>query len=233
MNIAIIPARGGSKRIPRKNIRNFCGKPMIAWSIGAAQASGLFERILVSTDDAEIRDISISLGAEAPFQRPPELANDQAGTLPVVRHAVSWLLNNGSSFTHACCIYATAPFLDSEDLSRGRIMLGEDADLDFAFSVTRFSFPIQRALQMGSDGRLAMFQPEHELSRSQDLPEAYHDAGQFYWGTREAWLTRDLMYSAACRGVTLPAHRVQDIDTEEDWRHAELKFRMLGDLSHE
>lgn len=233
MNVAIIPARGGSKRIPRKNIRDFCGQPMMAWSIQAAKSSGLFERVLVSTDDDEIRELALDLNAETPFVRPRELANDHAGTLPVIRHALQWLVENRQPVTLACCIYATAPFLEPADLIAGHRMLTEDSDLDFSFSVTRFGFPVQRALKMDSEGHMSMFQPEHEMSRSQDLVEAYHDAGQFYWGTRNAWLQRDRMYSSACRGVVLPPHRVQDIDTYEDWTYAELKFRTLKNSIHE
>lgn len=226
MNVAIIPARGGSKRIPHKNIRLFCGQPMIAWPIEAAIASGLFERIIVSTDDPEIAEIAIRLGVEVPFERPENLANDHAGTLPVIRHAVDWLMQHGTPVTHACCIYATAPFLRAEDLKNSR-MLMEDPELDFAFSITRFAFPIQRALMLDVKKSLSMFWPEHELSRSQDLPAAYHDAGQFYWGTASAWRSWDQIYSANCRGYELPEQRVQDIDTENDWTHAELKFQIL------
>jgi pseudaminic acid cytidylyltransferase len=227
MNVAIIPARGGSKRIPRKNIRLFCGQPMIAWSIQAAKKSGLFDRIIVSTDDPEIAKLAFHLGAEAPFERPADLANDHAGTLPVIRHAVNWLMQHGTPVTHACCIYATAPFLREEDLRNSRMMI-EEPELDFVFSITRFAFPIQRALKLDVKNSLSMFWPEHELTRSQDLPVAYHDAGQFYWGTARAWRSQDRIYSANCRGYELPEERVQDIDTENDWRVAEMKFRMLA-----
>jgi N-acylneuraminate cytidylyltransferase len=226
MNVAIIPARGGSKRIPRKNIRPFCGQPMIAWSIQAAITSGLFERIIVSTDDPEIAEIAIRAGAEVPFERPAELANDHAGTLPVIRHAVDWLMQQGVPVTHACCIYATAPLLRAEDVRNARMMM-EDPEFDFVFSITRFAFPIQRALKLGAENSLSMFWPEHELTRSQDLPAAYHDAGQFYWGTARAWRENERIYSSRCRGFELPEERVQDIDTEEDWRVAEMKFRLL------
>lgn len=227
MNVAIIPARGGSKRIPRKNIRPFCGRPMIAWAIETALASGLFGRVIVSTDDAEIAETAIREGAEAPFERPAALANDHAGTLPVIRHAVEWLIQDGTPASHACCIYATAPFLHAVDLSTSRTVLN-DPSLDFVFSVTRFAFPIQRALKLAENGRLEMFWPEHELTRSQDLPAAYHDAGQFYWGTTRSWCSLGHIYSANCRGYELPEERVQDIDTEQDWRVAETKFRLLA-----
>ena len=226
MNVAIIPARGGSKRIPRKNIREFCGRPMIAWSIKAAKECGLFDRIIVSTDHEEIAQVATLEGADAPFRRPAELANDHAGTLPVIRHAVNWLIQQSLPVTHACCIYATAPFLRPEDLAKAKTMLDE-AELDFVFSITRFSFPIQRALKLGADHSLSMFWMEHELTRSQDLPPAYHDAGQFYWGSARAWQANDRIYSSRCRGLELPAERVQDIDTKEDWRVAEVKFQLL------
>jgi N-acylneuraminate cytidylyltransferase len=227
MNVAIIPARGGSKRIPRKNIRDFCGKPMITWSIEAAKNSALFNRIIVSTDDSEIREIALAAGAEVPFERPPELANDHAGTLPVVRHAVQWLAEEGSPAGNVCCIYATAPFLQPEDLSKGRDLLTSDPATEFVFSATPFGFPIFRALRLGEGNTVSMFWPEHELSRSQDLPPAYHDAGQFYWGTAQAWLTKDHIFSSNSRAVVLPPHRVQDVDTPEDWLQAELKFHLL------
>ncbi len=233
MNVAIIPARGGSKRIPRKNIRNFCGKPMIAWSIETALKSGVFARVLVSTDDPEIKEISVACGAEAPFERPSALANDHAGTLPVVRHAVQWLLDHGVPVDKACCLYATAPFTTPGDLKSGLSILADDNTVDFAFSITPFEFPVQRALKLNPNHEVSMFWPEHELTRSQDLPTAYHDAGQFYWGTTRAWLHCDRIYSAHSRGVVLPPHRVQDIDTEEDWLHAEIKHKSLGLEIHE
>jgi pseudaminic acid cytidylyltransferase len=227
MNVAIIPARGGSKRIPRKNIREFFGKPMIVWSIEAARNSGAFDRIIVSTDDAEIRRTSIENGAEVPFERPPELSNDHVGTLSVIRHAVEWLNANASQVSNACCIYATAPFLRKDDLIQARELLTGAPDTDFVFSATTFDFPIFRAIRLGEKNQTSMFWPEHESSRSQDLPPAYHDAGQFYWGTAKAWLTKDGIFSANSRAVILPPCLVQDIDTAEDWLQAELKFQAL------
>jgi N-acylneuraminate cytidylyltransferase len=230
--VAIIPARGGSKRIPRKNIREFCGKPMIAWSIEKARESGCFERIIVSTDDAEIREISLAYGAEVPFARPKNLANDEASTLPVVRHAVEWLNANGSPVTYACCIYATAPLLQSSYVKKAIDQLSTDPQADFVFSVTPFDYPIFRALQVSEGGRASMFWPEHETTRSQDLPDAHHDAGQFYWGTAAAWLEKDLIFSSNSHVIILPKHLVQDIDTLEDWHQAVQKFKFLNnDLS--
>ncbi|MDA3807206.1 MAG: pseudaminic acid cytidylyltransferase [Thiomicrorhabdus sp.] len=226
MNIAVIPARGGSKRIPRKNIKEFCGKPMIAWSIEAAQKSNCFERIIVSTDDNEIADIAQNYDAEVPFMRPESLANDYAGTIPVIRHAVEWLVNHGEKPENVCCLYATAPFVCSQDLRRGLEIL-QAQECDYAFSVTSFPFPIQRAIRITQEQRVEMFQPEHFMTRSQDLEEAYHDAGQFYWGTAQAWLDEKPVFSDHSIPIVLPRHRVQDIDTLEDWQRAEWLFKAL------
>ncbi|MEP4558971.1 pseudaminic acid cytidylyltransferase [Cobetia amphilecti] len=222
--IAVIPARGGSKRIPRKNIREFGGKPMIAWSIEAALASGCFDRVLVSTDDDEIAAMAIALGAEAPFRRPAQLADDYTGTVPVIAHAIDWLQSQGEAPQAVCCLYATAPFVQAEDLKSGFSAL-QGGDVDYAFSVTSYAFPIQRALPLTDEGRVEMFQPEHFTTRSQDLEEAWHDAGQFYWGRAEAWLAGMSIFSQRTVPVKLPRHRVQDIDTPEDWQRAEWLFR--------
>lgn len=227
MNIAVIPARGGSKRIPRKNIRPFIGRPMIAWSIDAALRSAAFDRIVVSTDDPEIREVSLAAGAEVPFIRPPELADDHTPTVPVIRHAIRSLEADGTEVRNVCCIYATAPLLDPRYLVEGRERLDADAALEFAFSITPFAFPIQRALRLDADGGTRMFHPEHELTRSQDLEHAYHDAGQFYWGTRTGWMDNDRIFSSRCQGVLLPPHLVQDIDTPEDWVRAEWMAKAL------
>jgi N-acylneuraminate cytidylyltransferase len=227
ITVAIIPARGGSKRIPRKNILEFCGKPMLVWSLEAAKASGVFDRIIVSTDDQEIREIAIACGAEAPFQRPLELSNDHAGTLPVIRHAVRWLVSEDCPVSNACCIYPTAPLLQPSFLAEALDLLTAGSYADFVFSVTPFEFPIFRALHLDAWNQVSMFWPEHETTRSQDLTPAYHDAGQFYWGTAKAWLEKDLIYSSNSRAVVLPPHLVQDIDTPEDWLQAELKFQTL------
>ncbi|MDA0768345.1 MAG: pseudaminic acid cytidylyltransferase [Verrucomicrobia bacterium] len=228
MNLAIIPARGGSKRIPRKNIREFRGKPMIAWSIDAARASGCFDAIIVSTDDDEIALLAESLGADVPFRRPPGLSDDFTPTIPVLRHAVSTFEKySGKSVDFGCCIYATAPFVSAEKLKEGLALLEADERLDFAFSVTSFPFPIQRALKLGEGGRVAMFQPEHELSRSQDLEESFHDAGQFYWFRPASLEEREGFFTARARPVILPREQVQDIDTLEDWQCAELIHEIL------
>lgn len=226
MRLAVIPARGGSKRIPRKNIRPFAGKPIVAYSIEAARASALFDRVIVSTDDEEIARVARDCGAETPFVRPRELSDDHTGTNAVVRHAISWCGEHGALPQHVCCIYATAPFVQPRYLREGYERLVASGK-SFAFSVTSFAFPIQRALRIGADGCVQPIWPENIARRSQDLEETYHDAGQFYWGTAQAFLDDVVLYSAASVPVILPRHLVQDIDTEEDWVRAELMFRAL------
>lgn len=221
MKIAVIPARGGSKRIPRKNIKPFCGKPMIAWSIEAARASGLFERIVVSTDDAEIAAIAKEWGAEVPFVRPKELSNDYAGTTPVVAHVTQWALDQHLPVSAVCCIYATAPFVQTQDLKLGWEAL-DSGSWDYAFAVTDFAAPIFRSFKQNADGGLGMFFPEHFATRSQDLPFALHDAGQFYWGRPNAWLTGKQIFDQRSKPVHIPRWRVQDIDTLQDWARAEI-----------
>ena len=226
MNIAIIPARGGSKRIPRKNIKDFCGKPMIAWSIQAAQASGCFERIIVSTDDAYIAEVARQYGAETPFTRPAELADDFAGTLPVMRHAVNWLAGSGIAPNYVCCIYATAPFLQAADFA-GALHTLEQQHCDYVFSITEYAAPIQRAFRITAQGRISMFDPAQFNTRSQDLEPAYHDAGQFYWGKTAAWQQEKPLFGEYSAPFVLSRQRVQDIDTPQDWLYAELMFRLL------
>jgi len=226
MNIAIIPARGGSKRIPRKNIKLFHGKPMIAWSILAAQQAGCFQRIIVSTDDAEIAAVAQEYGAEVPFVRPAEIANDYATTGEVISHAMTWLNEQGKMPELVCCLYATAPFVEPEDLRQGLALLTADSQCQFVFSATRFGFPVQRAIKLDASGQVSMFYPEYQLTRSQDLEEAYHDAGQFYWGRASAWLNKSPIYAAHSQLVLLPSYRVQDIDTPDDWLRAERLFSL-------
>lgn len=227
MRLAIIPARGGSKRIPRKNVKLFGGRPMIEWSIDAALQSECFEQVIVSTDDAEIAEIARQAGALVPFMRPAALSDDNTGTMPVIRHAIEAVNAMGLAVAEACCLYATAPFVSSEDLRRGLSVLQEQKDCDYAFSVTSYAFPIQRAVRISPKGRVEMFSPEHFQTRSQDLEEAFHDAGQFYWGHAEAWLQGKQIFGRGSRPVLLPRHRVQDIDTPEDWERAEWLFRAI------
>jgi pseudaminic acid cytidylyltransferase len=226
VKLAVIPARGGSKRIPRKNIRPFGGQPMIAWSIRAALDSGCFDRIMVSTDDAEIADVARACGAEVPFMRPPELSDDHTGTIPVIAHATRWQAAQGEAPSAVCCLYATAPFVRAADLQAGWAAL-QDSDAAYAFSVTSYAFPIQRAIRLTPQGGVAMFHPEHFNTRSQDLEEAFHDAGQFYWGRAEAWTAGLPIFAPHARAVMLPRHRVQDIDTPEDWARAEWLFKAM------
>ena len=225
MNIAIIPARGGSKRIEKKNIRPFCGKPIIHYSIEAALKCDFIDRVLVSTDCFEIKQVAEDANAEVPFMRPPELSDDFTPTIPVLRHAVEWATQHWGDVKLACCLYATAPFVQQTDLAKGFEKLSADPEAEFAFSVTEFSFPIFRALKIEEE-RTGMFWPEHELTRSQDLPQAYHDAGQFYWGRAEAFRTRDRFFSARSIPIVLPGTRVQDIDTYEDWARAEMLYKL-------
>ncbi len=227
MKIAVIPARGGSKRIPRKNIKDFCGKPMIVWSIEAVKASGLFDHIIVSTDDSEIAELAKEYGAEVPFIRPAELSDDYIGTGDVVKHAVEWIIKNLGKPEYVCTIYATAPFIKPTDIIKGLKLIQEN-DCQIVFTVTSFPFPIQRAIKITSNGRVQMFQPEHFMTRSQDLEPAYHDAGQFYWTKTDAVLNDISAFSQDAAPLILPRCQVQDIDTPEDWIRAELMFEALN-----
>lgn len=196
----------------------------MAWSIEAARASGCFDRIIVSTDDEEIASVARQSGAEVPFIRPPELADDLTGTIAVMRHAIAWCAANGTSPDPVCCIYATAPFLRPADLQAGLdLLLGEDCD--YAFTATAYAAPIQRALHISPTGRVSMFNPEYFTARSQDLEPAYHDAAQFYWGRASAWIAGHPVFSPAAAALLLPKERVQDIDTPVDWTRAERMFK--------
>lgn len=226
MALAIIPARGGSKRIPRKNIREFHGKPMIAYPISAARDSGCFDRILVSTDDEEIANIAIAEGAEAPFLRPADLSDDFTPLRPVINHAIEWIGQDGMSPRFVCAILPTAPFLNAETLADAHHKLRETGR-DFVFSAASYEYPIMRSFRMKDDGRPEWIWPQHRLARSQDLEAAYHDAGQFYWGRREAFLSGVDAISSDSYVYQLSRHLVHDIDTEEDWVRAELAFNAL------
>lgn len=226
MKLAVIPARGGSKRIPRKNIKPFHGKPMIAWSIEAAIKSKCFDKIIVSTDDEEIAEVAIKYGAEVPFMRPDALSNDHTTTNPVIKHAIKWQIENGVTPAQVCCIYATAPFIQSHDIIEGLKVLSEK-DCDYVFSATTYKFPIQRAFYLTANGAVEMFSQEKFNTRSQDLVEAYHDAGQFYWGSSKAWLAEKMIFGPNSFPLILPRYRVQDVDTSEDWEQAEMLFDTL------
>lgn len=224
MKLAVIPARGGSKRIPHKNIKEFAGKPLIAYSIEAALASALFDEVWVSTDDPQVAEVALRYGAKVPFIRPAELSDDFVGTTPVIKHAIEYCRQNLSLPEYCCCIYATAPFLQAEYLQQGFAQLSQAADKAFAFSCTTFAFPVQRALVQQGTGIAPMY-PEHIAKRSQDLPEAFHDAGQFYWGRSQGFLQDKKMFSQDAIPIVLPRHLVQDIDTPEDWQRAELMYK--------
>ena len=218
MRLAIIPARGGSKRIPRKNIRDFCGKPMIAYAIDAARASGLFEHIVVSTDDSEIAAVARACGAEVPFMRPAQLADDYTGTTPVVQHAIRACAELGWPAKEVCCIYATVPLLSAEVIRDAHALLTKE--VDFVFTACHFDFPILRALNHHPDGSVSPAFPDRIGCRSQDLPDYIHDAGQIYWGTADAFLTNKPVFGPTSRALLLPRQQVVDIDTEEDWQAA-------------
>lgn len=229
MIVAIIPARGGSKRIPRKNIRPFAGKPIITYSIAAARDCGLFDRIVVSTDDAEIAAVARDCGAETPFMRPPELSDDMTGDGVVIAHTLSWLADFGRAAELACCIYATAPFIRADDLRRGYEILVSTGK-NFAFSVTTYASAIQRALRILPDGGIEPFFPQWVDRRSQDLEQAYHDAAQFYWGRAAAFRAGLPVFAAHSVPIVLPRDRVQDIDTLEDWKRAEMMHAALRNV---
>jgi N-acylneuraminate cytidylyltransferase len=227
MNIAIIPARGGSKRIPRKNVRSFCGHPMVAWPIAAALESGVFDKVIVSTDDVEIAGIACDLGVEVPFMRPVHLADDHAGTIPVISHATTWARAQGWDIEAVCCIYPTAPMIAPLDLVEGLELL-RAGSWDFVFTATDFPSPIYRAFVQAADDGVEMIFPDHFNTRSQDLPRALHDAAQFYWGRPDAWLTARRLFGPRSTTLLIPRWRVQDIDTPEDWVRAEGLFRSLS-----
>ncbi|MEA3370361.1 MAG: pseudaminic acid cytidylyltransferase [Campylobacterota bacterium] len=223
--VAIIPARGGSKRIPRKNIKEFFGKPLIAYSIQTALKSNLFDKVIVTTDDEEIAKIAKEYGAEVPFIRPSELSDDFTGTDDVIKHALNFLKDKGQEFDYACTIYATAPLLQSKYLIEGFNKL-KDSDAINAFSATSMPFPIQRTFKVDERGRCEMFTPEHYMTRSQDLEEAYQDAGQFYWSKLDR-TSNEIMFGKDSIPIILPRHLVQDIDTLEDWKRAEIMYEVL------
>lgn len=229
MRIAVIPARGGSKRIPRKNILDFCGKPMIAHAISAALQSGLFEHVVVTTDDEEIAHIARAWGAETPFVRPVELADDYTPTVPVIAHAIVACQALGWDIDHVCCIYPGVPFIHIDEIKQALELL-QNSLAAYSFPVTEFPSAIQRALRRLPDGQMQPFYPEYELTRTQDLEPAYHDAGQFYWGKSDAWLSNNRIHSSGV-GLAIPHWRVVDIDTPDDWARAEslyIAFNKLG-----
>ncbi|MBN1472354.1 MAG: pseudaminic acid cytidylyltransferase [Syntrophaceae bacterium] len=227
MNVAIIPARIGSKRIPKKNMKNFHGKPIIAYSIQSAIETKLFRHVIVSTDSPELADIAISYGAEVPFLRPAELSDDFTGTDAVILHALYWLTDHEVEIQYVCCIYATAPLIDSHYIIKGLELLKEQ-NATSAFSVTTYPYPIYRSLKINENGRLEMLWPNHMNVRSQDLSDAYHDAGQFYWADTKKYLIEKNFFSQDAVPVVLPRYLVQDIDTDEDWQRAEAIYHSIN-----
>ncbi|OCL83068.1 CMP-N,N'-diacetyllegionaminic acid synthase [Arcobacter porcinus] len=223
--VAIIPARGGSKRIPRKNIKLFHGKPLIAYSIENALKSKLFDKVIVSTDDEEIAKVSIKYGAEVPYLRPKELSDDFVGTSVVIEHAINFLKNQGLNIDFVCTIYATAPLLQEKYLVEGFEKL-KNSTAKNAFSCTSMPFPIQRTFKITSDNRCEMFWPENFSKRSQDLEEAYQDAGQFYW-TDLNKKSNTVIFGEDSIPIVLPRYLVQDIDTLEDWVRAEFMYEAI------
>ena len=222
MDIAIIPARGGSKRIPRKNIKEFYGKPMIAWAIERAKASGLFQHVIVSTDDEEIAAVARAWGAETPFIRPAVLSDDHSPTAPVIAHAIKALEVQGFHSQNACCIYPCVPFLAVADLILAK-KISSTSDENFVYPVSEYAHPIQRAMRISQTGKMEFLSAEYELTRTQDLETTYHDAGQFYWGKVSAWVSGAKLHSTGV-GLPIPKWRVVDIDDEQDWLRAELLF---------
>ena len=226
MNICVIPARGGSKRIPKKNIKKFNGKPIIAYSIDAAFKSKCFEEIIVSTDDDEVASISLKYGAKVPFKRPKNLSDDYTPTIPVIKHAINWFEKNNNMISNICCLYATAPFVKPEFIKESyeQFVLSNSK---YCFSATSYAFPIQRAIKILKNKKVSMFFPENFNLRSQDLIKSYHDAGQFYWGKVQAYKDEISMFSNEAEAYILPRYLVQDIDDNEDWIRAEMMYKLL------
>ncbi len=228
MKVALIPARGGSKRIPRKNIKPFHGKPIIAYSIEAALDSGCFDKVIVSTDDQEIADVARQYGAEVPFMRPDDISDDYATTADVILHALNWFEQQGEQIDYVCCLYATAPFIRVSDIKNTYQLLVDSPSASFCFPVCEFPFPIQRGVKIDHNSRVTMFQPEHFNTRSQDLEKAYHDIGQFYWGKPEAYRQKIPMFLEQAIAYPISRKRVVDLDTPEDWEFALLLARALN-----
>ncbi len=226
--LAIIPARGGSKRIPNKNVRNFLGKPIIAYSIHTALDSDLFDEVMVSTDSDMIADVANSFGANIPFMRSTASSSDKATTVDVLVEVLSQYKEQGINFKYACCIYPTAPFISHYRLKVALAKLRRE-DLDTVMPVVPFSYPVQRSFTM-TEGKLGMMMPQHINTRSQDLETAYHDCGQFYWFDVEKLLANGNLITANTGAIILPEMEVQDIDQESDWKLAELKYQLIHQL---
>lgn len=226
MKIAVIPARGGSKRIPRKNIKVFNNKPMILWALNTAKESGIFDHIIVSSDDKEIIEISKEFGAEVPFIRPKEISDDITPTVPVISHALKECINLGWSVEYACCIYPCVPFLKSSDLVNSFEIL-KNQEAEFVYPVVEYAHPIQRAMRKLSSGQMQFLDASNEMTRTQDLEKTYHDAGQFYWGKKDAWINEKKMHSDGV-GMPIENWRVVDIDNHDDWKRAEILYKLIS-----
>ena len=225
-NICIIPARGGSKRIPRKNIKEFLGKPIIAYSIQAALDSGLFDEVMVSTDDLEIAEIAKNFGAKVPFMRSVNNSDDFATTFDVIEEVIKSYESQGNKFENICCIYSCAPFVTKHKLNEAYSKLKTD-NFDTVFPVIQYSFPIQRAIRL-INGKIEMFDEKHKNTRTQDLPESFHDSGQFYWMNTKAILNKKCLITDNTGIIIISELESQDIDTELDWKLAELKYRLIN-----
>jgi N-acylneuraminate cytidylyltransferase len=221
-NLCIIPARGGSKRIPRKNVKPFLGKPMLAYSIESAKQSRLFNEIMVSTDDKEIAEVARQYGAQVPFMRSVEAASDFATTSDVLKEVIARYIEREQEFDNFCCLYATAPMVQSKDLVAAYERLNQ-SDFTCVYPVVQFSYPIWRCLDLAEDGSMRRHWPEYENSRSQDLPKEYHDSGTFYWYKTKEWLAGKIKIG----GIEVNETTIQDIDTETDWKLAEMKYQLL------
>lgn len=224
-NLAVIPARGGSKRIPRKNIKEFLGKPIIAYSIETALDSGLFDEVMVSTDDEEISEVAKHYGATVPFFRSDEAADDYATLADVVEEVKQVYLKAGKRFEYVCCILPTAPFVTAENLKKG-FQIVQQNDVDSVRPIVEFPYPIQRAVRKSDDGFVDMLHPEHKRTRSQDLEPAYYDSGQFYWMKWDSGMVGEKK-----AGFEISQYLAQDIDTQEDWEIAEIKFKIWNSIS--
>jgi N-acylneuraminate cytidylyltransferase len=227
MNIAIIPARGGSKRIPRKNIKPFYGKPMLAYPILAALESGLFDQVVVSTDDDEIAEVAQAFGASVPFKRPAALAQDDTATAPVIIHAIEWFEAQGHAVKEAACFYPCTPFVDAHLLNQAYAHW-QATDAAYCFAVCEYPSAPQRALKQLANGRLESMYPQYRLTRTQDLEKTFFDAGQFYFTDAQTYKTGVSMHSDAATPFILPRHLAHDIDTLEDWHLAELMYGVLN-----
>lgn len=231
MNIAVIPARKGSKRIPGKNIKLFNGKPIISWPIEAATKSGIFDLVAVSTDCDITKEISTKYGASLIIERPPSLADDFTPTVDVISHAVESIERTGLSANYICCIYPCTPFVNSSDIKQALDILKKSAS-DYCYPITEFTHPIQRALSIDESGNINLINPDHELTRTQDLPVYYHDTGQFYWGRANSWRNKVKIHSNAC-GLILPSWRSVDIDNLNDWKRAESLYMIAPNVQED